>query len=109
MNRDPIIPVGRVATTSLLFAGFSVELVLTPAENFAQPMHHLGKHAGVLFAIGLFDRMLVFVGVYNMNQSQIHRAILHRRRMESYASRLNPMLNLIPRGFNVGKSSANFL
>jgi hypothetical protein len=72
-------------------------------------MHHLGQYAGMLFAIGMFDRISVFVGVYNMNQSQIHRAILHHRRMESYASRLNPILNLILHGLNVGKSSTKFL
>jgi len=68
---------------SLLLAGFCVKRILAYPEYLTQPMHRLGQHARVSFAIGMFDRMSVLVGILNMNQSQIHRAILHRRQMQS--------------------------
>jgi hypothetical protein len=73
----------RLAAASFLFAGFSVKLVLARPEYLAQPMNHLRQHAGALFAIGMLDRISVLVGIFNMNQSQIHRAILHRGPMQS--------------------------
>ena len=77
----------------------------------SQPLRQLlQRAAGMALAMGMFGGMLMFVlSVHYMNQSQIHRAILHRRRIEVYALRLNRILNLMRRAPGIENPRANFL